>query len=351
MASVPSSLLKRKSGPPSPPPKQGASDTNYPDAAGVVEAVVNAAASVPASSSVSDAAAEQAEVQTILTGYAQALPPGSVLSGMASTLSQASQSLSARALAVLAPTIIDLTHYAENAIVNGDVSNPSPITIQNSYVSQFTRFLKSQALQDLQHLVTGLQDSFNRKALEHQTLNAHAARTGKDISAGYPHLIDQLSAISEHLATLGPVNWQQIAESAEQFGMTDVQSLLAESSARAYQRQQQLEAEAKASHATSFYELDAARKRSQQIQLTSALLAGAQFALSQGASYQDLTTDQFMAAMKSAAEKALTDQLKKESAAFLKRKKKSAKTMTAAAPSSSSILMAGDPTPQNPNAA
>ena len=349
MANVPSSLLKRRSGPPSPPPKQGASDTNYPDVAGAVGAVVDAGASVPASPSVSDVAVEQAEVQTILAGYAQALPSGSVLSDMASTLSQASQSLSARALAVMAPTIVDLTTYAGNAIVNGDVNNPSPIPIQNSYVTQFVSFLKTQALQDLQHLVTGLQDSLTRKTLEHQTLNTHAARTGKDISAGYPYLINQLSAISEHLATLGPVNWQQLAESAGQSGMTDIQSLLAESSARAYQRQQQLEAEAKASHATSFYELDAARRRSQQIQLTSALVAGAQVALSHGSGYQDLTTDQFLAAMKSAAEKSLTDQLKKEAAALLKHKK-SAKTPTAVS-SVSSTLMAGDPTPQNPNAA
>lgn len=346
MASVPSSLLKRRSGPPAPPLKQGASDTNYPDLAGAIGLVINAGVEKPTHPAAEIILQERAEVQEILRGYAKALPIDSVLASMVSTLADATENLSPRALAVMSPVLVDLTVHAENAIVNGDVGNPKPISIQESYVKKFLDFVKTQSLANLKHIVTGLQDSLTHRTLENQTRDDQSERTGRDISQGYPHLIGQLSSVSETLATLGPVNWKSISEDAGQAGIDDIQVLLSNASERAYQRQQQLEVEAKAAHAVSFHALDSARKRTQQIELVSALLSASQVAISHPDNYQDLSTDDFLSAMKSAAEKSLTDMLKEQASKLLKRKKKA----PANSPSKP-VLMSGDTKPLDPNVA
>ena len=326
MATVPSSILKRRSGPPAPPAPQATPAGAVPDPAGVSGRVIDAGASAPSLPTKDQVTAEQQEVSTILNAYVAVLPSQELLGVIAQTLAIASVNLSPRALAVLSPVIVDFTVHAQNILVNGNPSNPVPLSFTQSYVKNFVDFLKTQGAKDIQHLVTGLQDSLLRQEATHSAKEAQSDRVNKDVSRGYPHLIQQLSAVSERIATLGPIRWGQLAETAKTQGMDEISALLADSSRKTYQGQQQLEVEAKAAHVAGYHGLDSRKRSLHNLQMTSALLAGAKAALSQGTDGSGLSYDSIQTAMTQGVKSAFTKELKRLAQQLLSRKQSAKKT-------------------------
>lgn len=344
MATVPSSLLQRRSGPPAPPSLQGASAPQA-DPAGATGKVIDAGATAFVLPHKDEVTAEQQEVVSILNAYAAVLPPDEPFGVMAQTLAIVSETMTPRGLAVFSPVIVDFTVYAQNLLVNGSPFIPAPVSLTQSYVNEFMNFLKTQGTTDLQHLATGLHDSLSRQQASHVAKQVQTDRTEKDVAKGYPHLIQQLSAVSEKIATLGPLNWGLIAETARTRGMDEISTLLSDSSRKMYQGQQQLEVETKAAHTTSYHTLDVQKRNVQKMQLTSALLAGTQAALSQG-SGDGLSYDSLQEAMKRGATQTLTKEIQRLAKKALAHKKSSKPTAL-----KKPLLMAGDATPANPNTA
>jgi hypothetical protein len=333
MATVPASLLGRRSGPPAPPPQEGASVAALPAPDPVVVPQVTPVVSVTASTP--GVVAEQQEVAQILQGYVAALPAGEAITAMAQTLADVVPTLSARALSVMSPVIIDFTTQAADALVSGDPTVPTPITLPTSYVNQYKSFLETQALTELQHLVTGLQTSLQRQTLSRDSQRAASDRTERDLSLGYPYLISQLASVSERIATLGPVNWGLVAESAGSSGMADVQDMLNHAASQTYQQQQDLEVQAKSSHIVARHALDVQKRHAQQVQLAAALLAGAQAAVSHNTGSTTPSVDTLIRAMRQGALTALKNEV------LSLAKRKSSRTATPAAP----VLMSGSNLP------